>query len=177
MTVKSEYGHALYLLAKEIGAVEEIKIDLTAAYEIFKKNPEYSTILDTPAISKGEKLTLVDEAFKPLNENLVSLIKILSEKHSVATFKDVYTTFMSLYNEDMGIIEVEAVTAIPMSENQIAALREKIKLLSGKCAQIKNTVDPTILGGVKLRYEGVQIDASIKTRLDGFAASLRNISI
>ena len=177
MTVKSEYGHALYLLAKEIEAVEEIKIDLTAAYEIFRKTPEYSTILDTPAISKGEKLALVDEAFKPLHENVVSLIKILSEKHSVATFKDVYNTYISIYNEEMGIIEVEAVTAIPMSELQIKALREKINSLSGKNAQIKNTVDPSILGGVKLRYEGVQIDASIKTRLDGFAASLRNISI
>ena len=177
MTVKSEYGHALYLLAKEIEQVEEIKIDLTAAYEIFKTNPEYSTILDTPAISKGEKLALVDEAFKPLHENVVSLIKILSEKHSVATFKDVYKTFILLYNEDMGIIEVEAVTAIPMNDNQITALRERINSITGKCAQIKNTVDPSILGGVKLRYEGVQIDASIKTRLDGFASTLRNLSI
>ena len=80
MTVKSKYGHALYLLAKECTAVEEIKGDLTVAYEIFRQNPEYSTILDTPAISKGEKLALIDEGFKALHENVVSLIKILSEK-------------------------------------------------------------------------------------------------
>ena len=177
MTVKSKYGHALYLLAKECTAVEEIKGDLTVAYEIFRQNPEYSTILDTPAISKGEKLALIDEGFKALHENVVSLIKILSEKHSVATFKDVYNSFISLYNEDMGIIEVEAITAIPMTESQISALQDKINSITGKYAQIKNTVDRTILGGVKLRYEGVQIDASIKTRLDSFASSLRNLTI
>ncbi len=177
MTVKSEYGHALYLLAKEIGRVEELKLDLTAANEIFRENPEYSVMLDTPAISKAEKLALVDEALKPLDENIVSLIKILSEKHSVATFRDVYSTFIALYNEDMGIIEVEAVTAIPMNENQLSLLRDKINKLTGKRAQIKNTVDPSILGGVKLRYEGIQIDASIKTRLDGFASSLQSVII
>lgn len=177
MTVKSEYGRALFLLAKETDSVEEIKGDLTAVIKVFDENPDYTKMLDTPAISKAEKLALADEAFSALNENVSNLIKILSEKHTVASMPDVYKTYISLYNEDMGIEEVEAVTAVPLSEAQTEAMRNKLAEITGKTIVIRNTVDESILGGVKLRYEGKQIDASLKMRLDGFAERLKNIVI
>ena len=177
MTVKSEYGTALFLLAKETGSTEEIKYDLTAAVKAMEKAPEYTKILDTPAIAKEEKIKLSDEAFRGLSEYVVNLIKMLSEKHSVKALPEILKTYITLYNEDMGIEEVEAVTAKPMSESQLQAMKKKLEGMTGKTVIIKNTVDPTILGGVKLRYEGKQVDASVKTRLDGFAESLRNVVI
>ena len=177
MTVKSEYGRALFLLAKEIGAVEKIKSDLTAAVGAISSSPEYVKMLDTPAIAREEKLKLAGEAFSTLDECVVNLIKILSEKHSVKTLPDVYKTYVALYNEDMGIEEVEAVTATPMTKSQLLRMKEKLEGITGKTVIIKNTVDKNILGGVKLRYEGKQIDASVRTRLDGFAETLKNIVI
>ena len=177
MTVKSEYGRALFLLAKEMGATEEIKCDLTAVVTAMNGAPEYTKILDTPAIAKDEKIALADSALKGLNECVVNLVKILSEKHSVNTLPDVLKTYIALYNEDMGIEEVEAVTAAPMTKDQLLKMKEKLEAMTGKTVIIKNTVDKSILGGVKLRYEGKQIDASVKTRLDGFAEALRNVVI
>lgn len=177
MTVRSEYGRALFLLAKEIGAIDEIKADLTACIQVFDMNPEYAKILDTPAISKEEKLSLADKAFSTLNEYVGNLVKMLSEKHSVSTLPDVYKTYLALYNEEMGIEEVEAVTAVPMTDSQLEAMRAKLEGITGKKIIIKNTVDKTILGGVKIRYEGRQVDGSLKTRLDGFSESLKNIVI
>ena len=177
MTVKSEYGRALFLLAKETGMTEEIKRDLTAAVRAIETAPEYTNILDTPAIAKEEKLKLCDDAFGRLSEYVVNVIKMLSEKHSVKMLPDVLKTYISMYNEDMGIEEVEAVTAAPMTESQLQAMKAKLEGMTGKTVIIKNTVDASILGGVKLRYEGKQIDASVKTRLDGFADALKNVVI
>jgi F-type H+-transporting ATPase subunit delta len=64
-----------------------------------------------------------------------------------------------------------------MTESQIEALKAKLIAETGKKIIIKNTVDPTILGGVKLRYSGKQIDGSVKTRLDAFSESLKNIIV
>ena len=57
------------------------------------------------------------------------------------------------------------------------AIAKKLSDMTGKKVIVKNTVDPEILGGIKLRYLGTQIDGSIKTRLDGFAEGLKNIVI
>ena len=177
MTVKSEYGRALFLLAKESGATEKIKSDLTAAVKAMEMMPEYTKLLDTPAIEKEEKIRLCDEAFRGLDEYVVNVIKMLAEKHSAKMLPSVLKAYVSLYNEDMGIEEVEAVTASPMKKSQLDAMKAKLEQMTGKTVIIKNTVDASILGGVKLRYEGKQIDASVKTRLDGFAEALKNIVI
>ena len=51
MTGAREYGRALFMLALELGALEEIKNDAYAVKMALDANPEYKDLLDTPAIS------------------------------------------------------------------------------------------------------------------------------
>lgn len=177
MTAGNEYGKALFLLTEESGITEKVLADITAANEIFSKNPEYVKLLDTPAVTKAEKLGLVDEAFSSLDEYVKNLIKILCEKHSVFSFGEVSKSYTALYNESRGIEHVEAVTAVLMTEAQLDRMAKKLADMTGKRIIIKNTVEPGILGGVKLRYSGIQLDGSVKTRLDKFEESLKNTVI
>lgn len=175
--IGKEYGKALFMLTEESGSTESALVDVMAAAAIFKENPAYAKLLDTPAITKSEKLALVGEAFSPIDESVVNLIKILCERHSTFAFGEVARTFSALYNESRGIEEVEAVSAVAMSEEQISRMTEKLSAMTGKKIILKNTVSPEILGGVKLRYSGIQLDGSVKTRLDKFEASLKNTVI
>ena len=177
MTAGGEYGKALFMLTEERNTTETALADVLTADTIFKETPDYVKLLDTPAITKAEKLSLCDEAFGSLDEDVRNLIKMLCEKHSVHTFRDVCRVYIALYNESRGIVEVEAVTAIKMTDAQIEALRKKLAVETGKTIIINNTIEPEILGGIKLRYLGRQLDGSLKTRLDNFEKSLKNTVI
>ena len=52
-----------------------------------------------------------------------------------------------------------------------------LQVMTGKKIIIKNTVEPEILGGVMLRYSRIQLDGSVKSRLDAFSESLRNLNL
>ena len=143
MTVNNEYGKALFMLSEECGSTEAALNDVITADEIFKNNPEYIKLLDTPAMTKAEKLELADAAFSVLDENVKNLIKLLCEKHSVFSFHEVARSFISLYNESRGIEYVEAVSAIPMSDSQLERMAEKLAAMTGKKIVIKNKVDQT----------------------------------
>ena len=173
----NEYGKALFMLTEGRGTTEDVLDGVALADKLFSQNPDYVKLLDTPALSKAEKLALVDEAFAGFDEDIKSLIKILCEKHSVSGFSEVKKCFSALYDESRGIEHVEAVTAIPMTEAQTRRMVEKLEAMTGKKIILKNTVSPEILGGVKLRYSGVQLDGSLKTRLEKFEASLKNTVI
>ena len=177
MTAGKEYGRALFMLAEECGSTERVLDDVCTANEIFRENPKYVKLLDTPAITKAEKLSLVDGAFSSLDEGLVNLIKILCERHSVFTFPEVTKEFSALYDASRGIERVEAVTAVAMTPSQLERMCERLSAMTGKKIIIKNTVAPEILGGVKLRYSGTQLDGSVKTRLKTFEKSLKNTVI
>ena len=177
MTAGGEYGKALFMLTEERGTTDTAIADVLLADTIFKENPDYVKLLDTPALAKAEKLSLCDGAFRDLDADVLSLIKILCEKHSIHVYHEVCRAYTSLYNESRGIVHVEAVTAVKMTDEQIKALRDKLVSETGKTIIINNKIEPRILGGVKLRYLGRQIDGSVKTRLDQFEKSLKNTVI
>ena len=177
MTVHNEYGYALFLLANEEGSLDTTMEDAKVAAELLRQNESYVKLLDTPALSKDEKTSLIDKAFGTLSYSIVNLLKILCEKRAVHSFAEVFDSYFSAYDAEMGIERVEAVTAVKMTEGQLSNLKVKLESLTGKTIIIKNTVSPEILGGVKLRYSGIQIDGSVKSRLDSFSENLKNIVI
>ena len=173
----NEYAKALFLITEEEGVTELALSDIKLVMQALQENPDYIKLLDTPAVSKSEKLLLIDEAFSGITQSLKNLLKILCEKHSVFLFSEIGKNYEAIYNESRGIEKVEAVTAIPMNEKQLEKMREKLEKMTGKKIIIKNTVDKGILGGVKLRYSGIQLDGSVKTRLNSFEKSLKNTVI
>lgn len=177
MTDAREYGVALFLITEEDGTTERVAEDVRLAAEIFRQNPEYSRLLDTPALAKEERTQLIDESMSGLDERLKNLIKILTERHATHGFTRAADAYLEKYDEARGILRAEAISAVPLSREQADRLTKRLSEKCGKHVVLKNTTDPSILGGIKLRYGTVQLDGSVKTRLDAFEKSLRNTVI
>ncbi len=174
MIAKREYAKALFMLAEENSACDRVLLDLRIAVNAVLENKNYLELLDTPALSKDEKISLISDAFSSLDESVSSLIKILCEKRMSRILPEILKEYELLYDEKFGILKVEAVSARPMSEEQLTALKEKLEKERQKTVIITNKVDTEMLGGLKLRFSGIQLDGSLKTRLDKIEASLKS---
>lgn len=177
MAGKNEYASALFALALEEKMLEEVKSDVETLSNALKENPNYISLLDTPALSKEERLSLIDEAFSSLCDCVRNLLKILCEKHLVYTVAELCSSFISLYDEHSGIERVEAVSAVALTPLQSEAIIKKLTGMTQKKIILTNTVKPEILGGIILRYSGIQLDGSVKARLDSFSESLKNLNL
>ena len=78
--------------------------------------------------------------------------------------------FRALLFDARGILPVTAISATALTEQQIAALKEKLAAKTGKTIALTNIVDEKILGGVKISYAGKELDGSVAGKL----ASIRN---
>lgn len=171
------YGDALFMLAKELDQINNVKNDFDTLCESIEQNPEYLKLLDTPSLSREERVNLVDKAFGMLNKNLVNMVKILAERRIVYLIFKIRTAYMVAYDMHYNIERVEAISAIPLTSQQVNKLQLKLEKVTGKQIIVTNTIDSSILGGMKLRYLGIQIDGSIKTKLDNFEKSLKDLVI
>ena len=59
-----------------------------------------------------------------------------------------------------------------MSERQLEALKNKLDLITGKNVVLENRVDRSVIGGVSVRMTDIQLDGSIKNKLESFRESL-----
>ena len=57
------YGEALFSLAEELGETEAIMRDAQALATVLKTTPEYLKMLDTPALPREERISLIDTSF------------------------------------------------------------------------------------------------------------------
>ena len=170
----AEYAQAIFSLTEELGTTESAIADIESVKEAFAKNPRYIDLCDTPAIAIGEKLSLIGEALSSVNESVRSLVMILAERHSVRLFPAIAKEYRKLYNESRNVLEAEAVSAEPLTEKQISAIREKLEKKTGKRVTLVNKIDKSILSGVILRYMGIQLDGSLGARLSQIEKSLKN---
>ena len=167
-----EYGKALLELACENGNDAEVRDEVNLVRESLQNHPAYITLMDTPAVSTEEKLQMLGNAFDGADPMLKNFLCILCEKRAFYQFGACADAFMANYDEKHGILRATALTAVPMSKKQQEALRKKLAEMTGKTVELSNQTDPAVLGGVILRYGGVQLDDSLHTRLETLRRSL-----
>ena len=176
--LEQQFARAMFELSQENGEREIVREELHLIEDVLKQNPTYGTLLDTPAITREEKLSLVENAFASLgSENVKNLMKLLTERRECHLFSSIVRAFDALYDEALGILRVEAITAYAMTDAQKTALEAKLAKKTQKTIVLTNIVKPEVLGGVLLRYGEVQLDGTLKNRLDTLAESISDVIV
>ena len=160
------YAHSLFSLAEDEGLVEKIYDEIIGISEIFSENADYEVLLDTPAIPTEKRFELIDEAFASHMEYVVNFLKILCEKRCVHILRDCVKEYDKLYYEKLGIKRVTAITATKLSDELREKLIEKLEREWNSKIELTEKVDPSILGGIVLRTDNSQMDASVRSKLE-----------
>ena len=171
----SVYAQALYDLAKDEGLGKTILEELAVLKKVFSDTPQYSKLLSTPDIPKQERCGVLDEAFRgKVHPYVLNFMKILTEKGYIRDFPHCCDAYRSFYNEDNGILVVKAVSAVALTSAQVEKLTEKLSATTGKTIDLQCSIDATALGGLRLNYDGKQVDGTVKTKLDAIGKLLKN---
>ena len=169
------YGQALYELARDEGLAERIHGELKVLKASFSQEPGFIQLLATPSVPKQERCQILDSSLRSqVHPYVLNFLKILTEKGYIRHFSDCCDAFKRQYNLDNGILEVTAVTAAELSGELRRKLSTKLSAISGKTIDLTCRVDPGTLGGVRLDWDGKQLDGTVRRRLDDIRDILRN---
>ena len=173
--VGNTYGQALYDLAKAESLDKDILAELTLLNDSFQQEAGFLRLLQSPSLSKQERCGILDDSFRDrLHIYVLNFLKILTEKGYARHFSDCVAAYRQHYNVDNNILPVTAVTAVSLTAEQSEKLTGKLSTLTGKKIELTNRVDPGILGGVRLDYDGKRLDDTVSHRLDSVRAMLKN---
>ena len=173
--VGTVYGQALYSLAREESLDDAILQQLQLAQACFDAEPDYLRLLGSVSLSKEDRCRLLDESLgAAVHPYLLNFLKILVEQGKIRHFSHCFTAYQQEYYRDHNILPVTAVTAIALSQPQVLRLKEKLSTITGKDTLLSNQVDPALLGGVRLDYDGKQLEDSIAQRMHNIRQLLKN---
>lgn len=168
------YGKALFDAAMELDQVCEIESEIKDLDEIFKKEESFMRLLGNPAVTVKEKKTMVKQVFDGrVREEVLSFLYILIDHGRMNQYHSVVKNYLKRKDSWRGEAYGKIYSAEPLTEAELAAFEGETGKLLGKKVTLKNRIDPSILGGVRVQVAGKMIDATVKSALEGLRDSLR----
>ena len=166
------YGASLYELAAEEKLDEQILTELDTVAASFKAEPAYLRLLSAPNLPQKERRALLDEAFAGAHPYTVNFLKVLCDEGALRELPGCARAYRDLYNQAHGILEVTAACAVDLDAAARQKLTKALEARTGKHIELKVKVEPGLLGGIRLDMGGVQLDGTVRSRLDALKNQL-----
>lgn len=164
--VTKNYTDVIFDLAVEEGKVEEISAELSEIARVMQENPELMAMLASPQIPKAEKLQTADAVFSGwISKTALNFVKVLIENRRAAYLLEIAERFVERKRAHLGIEYVEAITAIPMTQEQKERLIATLAHKRGKQIELNNVIDANIIGGMKIKIGEKALDGTLSNRL------------
>lgn len=165
-TVSSRYGLALYSLALEEKKVEALQKEVKEIRCIFKENTDFIMILGSSFLSLKERQEILEKTLVKVDERIISLIEVVMENNRTSVLMDIFDNFNSYCNEYLGVSEGKIISAFKLEQTVIKQIEEKISKIEKQKVELKNEIDPSLIGGVKVVIHDHIYDGSIKHQIE-----------
>jgi F-type H+-transporting ATPase subunit delta len=160
------YAEAVAGIARQDGSWEQWRRDLDALGQALA-DQQLRLTLESPRILPERKQRMLNEAFGGrLAPATLNLLNVMAQRGRLGLLPDVITWFDEIADRALGVRRYTVTTAVPLSDDQRAQLRQRLGGTRGGQVVLTERVDSSIMGGMVLRHEDVITDYSVKTRLE-----------
>jgi len=174
--VARTYARALFDAAKDAGRNEPVRDELATFVEAVDEVPELRSLIRNPELDPLTKANALDAVLEGADELLRNFVRVVTEKGRAAQLDEIAREYEALVAAEEQILSVELTTAYELSDDEAAAIVQQIEQASGRRVEAARTVDPDLIGGLVLKAGSLEVDSSIRGRLDRLRRDLAHAS-
>jgi len=162
-SVSSRYAKSLLELAQEQDKLETIYQDILTVKQLLK-NRELFAAIKSPIIPSDKKIKVMDALLKDKVDDLtLRWIRLIIKKERSEYLLYIAQSFIGQYKDAKNISTVNITSAAPLDDASIAKIKDKLHsegMIDGE-VEIVEKVDPDLIGGFVMEFDGYRYDASI----------------
>ena len=172
--ISSRYAKSLIDLAAEQQLLDVVFADMQVITDACKSSHALIVFLESPIIRNDKKRSILHEIFgKSISEITLRFLDIIVNKNREMYLPEVAESFISQYRKLKNIQSVEIVTAVPLDERLRAEVMAIVKKYTHAEVELREKVNPGIIGGYILTLEDKQDDTSIRTKINKLRRALK----
>lgn len=177
--VSKVYGDALFSLALEENRLDEVWEEVKLLSSALQENKEFTNMMTHPDMTQEKGLALLEEAFGgKLSDVMMGFFQVLVKKGRFSEILSVLDYFQKEAKEYKKIGVVYVTTPTGLTEEQKSGIVERLTQISGyQSLEMNYVVDPSLLGGIRIRIGDRVVDNSIQTKLEEMTRSLSKVRV
>jgi len=168
----NRYAKALFAVARESGAVEAFGEQLDAVAAALKDDAVRS-FFEHPNIGADVKFRALQSSIgESVAQPVLNALKLLVERGRAGEIGDVAAAYRKTADEALGRAKAIVTSAFALTPEQERIIAERFSALTGKQVSVETEVDPSLLGGIRVRIGDTLYDGSLAARLAELEKSL-----
>ena len=125
----------------------------------------------------AQKQALVDRSLAGVDPLVLNLARLLVRRRRTSLGPQIAQAFQELIDEAKGISHATVTSAVPLTDEDRAAVQRRLIDITGGPVVLETHVDENILGGLVVRIGDRLIDGSTKSRLLALKRKLAGATI
>ena len=176
--IGKRYAVALFNVAKTEGVAEQVSGDIVSFANLFASESGFRNFLMSPLVLTTDKKELINTVIGERASGLfVKFAALLIDKKRMGKIQKISDAYTFLYEQEQGIVEINAVTAIPLDPDLITQTRRTLEKYLDKEIRVVARTDPDIIGGMILFAQDKIIDGSIRYQLARARKALSELKV
>ena len=174
-SLAGRYASALFDLARDQRQIDAVSRILNALNQALLDSREFAELIASPLVSREEAGKAFGALAPQLNLDPITanFLGVLARNGRKAELRAIIRAFRRLAADHRGETTADVITAHPLNDDQVAALKAQLRARAGRDVTIEAQVDPSILGGIVVKLGSQRIDASIRTKLNRLALAMK----
>ena len=169
------YATALFELALEGKAVDQVKSDLAAFDALVASSPDLTRLVRSPVFSADEQAkalaAVLDKA--GIKGVAANFLRVIASNRRLFAVREMIRGFNALVAKHKGEVTAQVTVAEKLNDARMNEIRDSLKAVTGKDVQIDVDIDPSIIGGLKVKVGSRMVDASLRTKLNSIKFAMK----
>jgi len=167
------YAKAIYSLAKEKEIIDTLKNNMELISSVCKNSSDFILLLESPVVKTKEKSQLISQIFKDKVHALTLDFLLMVTKNNRETFiPAISRDVLSFIRHEKNIKSAMLTTAVRIDQSIMKEIENLLEKELGGKTELVSQVNPDIIGGLILRIDDKQMDASVSTQLKNIKQQL-----
>ena len=174
-SLAGRYASALFDLARDQRQIDAVGRSLDALSSALVDSKDFAELIASPLVSRDEAgktfAALASQvALDPITANFLGVLARNGRKREL---RSIIRAYRRLAADHRGETTAEIITAYPLKDDQVTALKAQLRARAGRDVNLDTSVDPDILGGIVVKLGSQMIDSSIRTKLNRLASAMK----
>lgn len=172
------YAAALFDLADERRALDEVASDLRELRAMLRASDDLRLLVRSPVLSREQQGNAVEAVaeragISPLVRNFLAVV---AQNRRLFAIPAMIEAFLAQLAARRGAVTAQVTTAQPLSEAQRQALNDQLRRSVGGTVSLDVHIDPGLIGGIVVQLGSRMVDASIRSKLQRLQFAMKSIA-
>jgi len=160
------YARALFEAAQDDDVLDRVHDELGEFADALDEDRNLQVFLFSPYFSSEEKKQGVRRIVTDADERILNFLELLAERHRMPALFRARRIFDGLWAEENKLLPVNVTSATELDQGLVDDIGKRIADQTGRHAELSSTVDPDLLGGLRVQVGNMVLDATVRNRLE-----------